>query len=686
MIRFCDKVIYNIIKDEMTRGQLLNFFLDEEDRIFDIIAVYSREEILEGIITYDSLLKGTSLDDCINYTMLQPTEEFWEKASEYFKKNPDQLLTVIGSSGEVLGFAYDDNTDYYHTIASSIKSMESCGILALKLHKYRHIKMLVITDLNELAWMCCRLFQKEGYQVCVIGEKWEWFGYKSGQGYLECADFQKLYIYAEGSSFLRKERKFFHTRFECVAEFFKEIEYLALEGIKHVYVRKINAFMEKGISVCECRMPSSEELEYKTELEWKSIEQKANLNQYINYKSGFSDKRRRCLEEIYGADTIKILEKKSSFSLIDNNGIYVGNLIGKVINKDSSKKRIYLIGPCIVDGYGCVPEETLLSELQKLAGQNYQVVGLVLDGYDYQKWEKQMDDIPICNGDILVFIDVESCFLQRTCSQIDVSCMYNNSMRKTLFSEIPIHTNAEGNRILAKTMYEEYLKDEILRWKDCDREILQMGQILPEYAIQQINAYIENIRVQREGIVGSIVMNCNPFTYGHRYLIEYAAKQVDILYIFVVEEDRSIFKFEDRLEMVKAGTKDIENAFVVPSGRWVLSYETFPVYFEKATKQEILADASKDLEVFARYIAPALGIAKRFVGEEPTDNVTRQYNAQMQEILKRFGIKMEIIPRKQIDGQVISASAVRRYMKEENWEQVKQLVPETTYQRCIKQK
>lgn len=130
--------------------------------------------------------------------------------------------------------------------------------------------------------------------------------------------------------------------------------------------------------------------------------------------------------------------------------------------------------------------------------------------------------------------------------------------------------------------------------------------------------------------------------------------------------------------MVKQGTKDLDNVVVVPSGRWVLSYDTMPIYFEKATKQEVQVDASKDLEIFARYIAPPLGNTKRFVGEEPTDKVTRQYNRQMQELLGDFGIELEIIPRKELDGVAISASNVRRYMREGNWEAVKRLVPKTT--------
>ena len=175
-------------------------------------------------------------------------------------------------------------------------------------------------------------------------------------------------------------------------------------------------------------------------------------------------------------------------------------------------------------------------------------------------------------------------------------------------------------------------------------------------------------------------MNCNPFTLGHQYLIEYAASKVDYLYVFVVEEDRSFFKFEDRIKLVKEGCAHLNNVFVVPSGSFVLSYDTLPVYFEKSVHQEEKVDATNDLEIFARYIAPELGITKRFAGEEPTDKITKQYNEQMYIILKEFGIEFEEIPRRCCENEVISASKVRQLLKEKNWEEIKRMVPECTYE------
>ena len=173
-------------------------------------------------------------------------------------------------------------------------------------------------------------------------------------------------------------------------------------------------------------------------------------------------------------------------------------------------------------------------------------------------------------------------------------------------------------------------------------------------------------------------MNCNPFTLGHQYLVEYAAAKVARLYIFVVEEDKSEFPFADRIELVRQGVKDFPNVEVLPSGKFIISQQTFSGYFNKAELQDVQIDSSEDVEIFGREIAPELGITIRFAGEEPLDNVTRQYNETMKNILPRYGVEFCEIPRKNFGGEVVSASRVRAALKCGDFDTIKNLVPDTT--------
>ena len=187
----------------------------------------------------------------------------------------------------------------------------------------------------------------------------------------------------------------------------------------------------------------------------------------------------------------------------------------------------------------------------------------------------------------------------------------------------------------------------------------------------------------RKPKTGAVVMNCNPFTHGHKYLIDTASRLVDLLYVFVVEEDKSIFSFKDRFDMVKEGIQEYGNVIAIPSGSFMISSVTFPGYFMKDTPTGESYDDFLDLKIFAHYISPAFGINVRFVGEEPFDKVTRQYNYDMKIILEETGIDVIEIPRKKFGNEFISATKVRKLLKEKDYNSLKNYLPETTISKLI---
>ena len=172
-------------------------------------------------------------------------------------------------------------------------------------------------------------------------------------------------------------------------------------------------------------------------------------------------------------------------------------------------------------------------------------------------------------------------------------------------------------------------------------------------------------------------MNCNPFTLGHRAVIEEAARNSDEVVIFAVQEDRSAIPFSDRFALMKQGVADLRNVVVISGGDYIVSNATFPTYFIKGT-DELAAQTRLDAMIFAQRIAPELNITARYVGEEPNDKTTMAYNQAMSEILPENGIELYIIPRKEVNGEVISASKVRKAVLEGNWEAVASMVPQST--------
>jgi citrate lyase synthetase len=153
------------------------------------------------------------------------------------------------------------------------------------------------------------------------------------------------------------------------------------------------------------------------------------------------------------------------------------------------------------------------------------------------------------------------------------------------------------------------------------------------------------------------------------------------LIIFVVEEDKSLFSFQERFAMVREGTRDLENVTVVPSGNFILSQLTFPEYFLKIEDEDMTDNAEYDITLFAEAIAPKLHITFRFVGEEREDEVTAAYNSAMKKILPEHGIQLVEILRKTLEGRentAISASLVRRRLEQESIEELADLLPEST--------
>jgi [citrate (pro-3S)-lyase] ligase len=182
----------------------------------------------------------------------------------------------------------------------------------------------------------------------------------------------------------------------------------------------------------------------------------------------------------------------------------------------------------------------------------------------------------------------------------------------------------------------------------------------------------------RPGLNGAVVMNCNPFTMGHRYLVETAARQLDNLYLFVVQEERSIFPFSVRFRLVQEGVRDIPNVILLGTSDYAVSGATFPAYFLKRDDPIALIQMELDLALFANRIAPFFGISRRFIGTETCCSMTYRYNEAMKRLLPQYGIDVIEVARKETPEGVISASRVRELLKSGDVAHIEGLVPETT--------
>ena len=196
----------------------------------------------------------------------------------------------------------------------------------------------------------------------------------------------------------------------------------------------------------------------------------------------------------------------------------------------------------------------------------------------------------------------------------------------------------------------------------------------------ELKSLKKNYEIKENEKYAALIMNCNPFTLGHKYIVEKAAKENSNVIIFVVEEDKSSFPFQIRFQLIKEGVKELKNVTVIPGGNYIISSATFPNYFLRKD-DDILKEYTKiDGKVFGKYFCKELNITKRYVGSEPYCNVTNTYNETLKEVLPKYGVEVEVIERCEIENKAISASRVRELLKENRLEEVRELVPQTTYE------
>lgn len=403
-------------------------------------------------------------------------------------------------------------------------------------------------------------------------------------------------------------------------------------------------------------------------------------------------------QEIISSNSVEMLQLHTCYSKFQSNyhsKYWCSDTYGNPVVTDAPKEyygTIYLVGNCLYSGYAANNKYTVASYLQRIVNQNGYMYKVVVLGGLGNMWDKYLKirERKIQSQDILIILMSQDLFCQIRNENLiytDWDEIAKKIAGENWYWDKPIHCSYRAYEIIANQIYEKITRDLIIEEK------------LPSFSLnsrleEEIKIFLENLQVQLnsfpayQNIVkkhigneiksGAIVMNCNPFTLGHLYLIETAARIVDILYIFVVEEDKSQISFKERFRMVQEGICHISNVVIVPSGKFMISTITFAGYFRKDTPESDCYDSFLDLKIFAHYIAPTLNISIRFVGEEPVDQVTAQYNKDMKMILGDEGIMVIEIPRKKVGMNPITATRVRSLLKTRDWEMISELVPEST--------
>lgn len=603
-----------------------------------------------------------------NYSWLPLLDENRRLVACYFRKYFFQEEEAISDDKRWLNITTDD--------FARLLQMKGC----------RKIKVLALDDTGERVWRYLRHYRAYFDKV----EKISW---------------RSLTETEKGETILVTQRSYDMDgviKGEVIASrsLQMELEYRLL----------LRTCKQKKVKLYLVNLPSEKNIWNVTNTEAARMLRGCPLRDYLRNREAYGELLEEVLSDLEDIDEfLDFCINADRLSICDRRGKYVNVVNGERITTGVPKvvkNYVYLAGHSFVYGVIVDDRHTLASLLQERLNllpefQNYAVVNQGVGGLPLEGSIKKLNRENLQCGDIVVLFfeprqynsnGEDAVFSHRKLWHMeDAFNRLDRRGTKSYFIESPLHPNAFGYGVAADYLV-EMLRGQYEDGGELDGEMLSEEYSGEEEPGEDFQAYLRSLKpLRREGRTGAIVMNCNPLTYGHKFLIDYARHRVEQLFIFVVQEDKSAFSFEERFEMVKACTEGYSNVTVLPSGQYVISGYTFADYFSRKKEQntgggidcEAAVDAFLDVELFGKYIAPALNISVRFVGDEPRDYVTAQYNQAMKRLFPQYGLELVEIPRHTIrlqgEEEAISASSVREAVTEGEWERVRGLVPETTW-------
>lgn len=514
----------------------------------------------------------------------------------------------------------------------------------------------------------------------------------------QCAYKKIFYVrYAEGYD--KREDGFDENKLWIQSIFLQEILRVYFMNVIVFYYKERMSAYDVAIVTVNWIWALNNNLYPQKEISTKDIKNRdryliGNLSNHLKEEREFlsemySDRANIDYEEMFDIPN-KVMTQRGMLHHVDKMGKYINVIAGRRHTTDSPKdfdNTVYMLGGCVFFGYAEEDRYTVSSHLQRILNRKldnkWRVVNLATWGGNIDEEHETLKLLRYKPGDIVIISYAGLIPIGENYLDNDISYKFVEENPNIRYFNSLVHCNRYGYERIAQNIYEKY--KELFCKKHKQSEYIDV--FLSDEAGNNENSKIletffdlkKKIPDIEDG-VAAIVMNCNPFTNGHRYLIEQAVQYEKCLIVFVVEEDKSEFTFEERLELVKKGTIDFSNVTVEPSGSFMISSKTFPEYFTKNEKNRISINPSDDVYLFGSVIAPYLRIKRRYVGEEPFDSVTRRYNQVMKEILPTYGVKVVEIKRKTDDeGDVISASKVRCLLQSGDWGKIKKIVPETTY-------
>ena len=365
--------------------------------------------------------------------------------------------------------------------------------------------------------------------------------------------------------------------------------------------------------------------------------------------------------------------------------------------KDGELPRIFLFGSCFAYGVCVPPQDRISACMQEMFSGEYEVVNLaVKNGRSLLNDLLYILNTKIRRGDIIIDLNHYRSEISREIQFFhpiyECSTYLNDHPKPSyFFLDNTFHSNAAVCKSVAAFLHQIVVErkcvnlesnyDGTVYLHESDRlGRIDSVSVLGQSLMQSYISYVKrHKRSCHDGaIIGSVILTANPLTRGHEYLVHYAMQRCEVLYVFIVEEDRFQYSTLERMSFAY-NVFDDPRIVILSTGNVMTAYYTFPEYFLSSHSCTVgdKMDWRPDYHcfLFGAVVAPILGINRRFIGEEVPGSVTDRYNEKVKAILPSYGIVVEVVPRlRNREGIPVSASRARMYAKDEQWEKLAEMV------------
>ena len=367
--------------------------------------------------------------------------------------------------------------------------------------------------------------------------------------------------------------------------------------------------------------------------------------------------------------------------LKDTTGKYLNILRGERLTVGQPKdyeRTVYFFGACLVIGNYVADAHTIESWLQKRfndAGMKIRVVNCGSWG-DNVSMLSRIISTKYRKGDVVVTIKEELRVQADDVTTLNLwDILEKHQTPVEWLMDNPLHVNHHVTKMYADELF-SLISQKIKGTDVGDLPVAYRVDIIDRFFVKY---YFYGVDLEKYKTASFCVFNANPFTKGHRYLIETAAKATEHVYLLILKDNPSIFSFGERYTMAVDSLRDLENVTVIPSGLFIGAPgrgSRLAEYFVKVANSGTAERCRERVRTDAA-VASSLHATHVFRGEEPTDPVTVEINRASIEILPKYGIQPVIVPRKTHNGVIITGSLVRK-LAEERDEKLREYVPAPT--------